>query len=157
MEHIFLVFMVDVEEKNILDWEKEMNIMKIEYGWKYKSIEDYKDFLKDVHKCIDYKITKEVVGYFTDEKLARQMLLDNVFDVNDGGSYPYAAIMKLPMNTFYPDSYSVENKPQVFKFVKSIETGERGYICVTKENGELKDDFLIANEDYIRAIIEYFE
>ena len=158
MEHIFLVFMVDIEEKTVLDFEKEMNIMKIEYGWNYKSIEEFKDFLKDIQKSIDYKITKEVVGYFTDENLANQMLLDNVFDVNDGGSYPYAAIIKLPTNTFYPECFSIASNPKIYKFVKNIETNEMGYVCVTKENGELRDDLLfIADELYINAIIEYFQ
>lgn len=157
MTNIYLVNMIDIKRKTKADWEKEFKIFNINYKSTYKCLNNYKEFIKGTYKCSDYIITEEIVGYFTNKKTAQHMLSKNIYDVNDGGIYPYAIIIELPANVFYPESFSMAKRVHIYKFVKNSTLNTMIYKCLVDENGGFKKDNLLNDEEFIKVLFEYYK
>lgn len=126
IEKIYLVQVLNIKKKTEKDFEKDFKIFKEKYDWyKGKTVEEFKEYIKndDVYRMFrlsDYNITEaEDVGFFTNEEIAKECVINNYADINECGSYSYAVIIPIKANTLYPECHAIgikEYSTMIFEF-----------------------------------------
>lgn len=99
--YLYVVSTVSLKERTKEDLKKDFEITKLEYpSWQNKTFEQYYEFEKGWNRD-KYIMNEEDNSYFLDFQKARNSVINNFADINDGGIYNYAVIKKVPMNMAY--------------------------------------------------------
>lgn len=98
---LYIVSTVSLKERTKENFKKDFEIAKLEYpSWQNKTFEQYYEFEKSWNRE-KYIMNEEDNSYFLDFQKARNSVINNFADINDGGTYNYAIIKKVPMNMAY--------------------------------------------------------
>ena len=116
MNYIYIVRTIDLKQKTEQDLRNEFEICRINHPlWKTKTYKDYIKFLKGWKKD-KYSISYEDNAYCESWEIAYEKITTNACDMNDGGVFNYASIIKTPINCCYPTSCIIDNNISLFKF-----------------------------------------
>jgi hypothetical protein len=116
MEHIYMVRTISLNEKSEDDLQREFEIFKLKYPiWINKTYEEFLHFQQS-WKEDKYSISYEDNAYCENYEIAHKKVINNACDINDGGSYNYIAIIKVPMNGCYAMTYTQRSDINLFKF-----------------------------------------
>ena len=116
MDYIYIVRTIDLKVKTEQDLKNGYEVFKINYpNWRTKTYEDYIDFMKD-WKRDKYEQGYEENAYCETYEQAYMKVINNICDMNDGGLYDYASIIKTPVDYCYPESYLEDEDTTLFKF-----------------------------------------
>lgn len=159
MKNIYIVTVANIHKKTDEEWKQEFEIEKIKYSrWEFYTLKDWKEYLeknKEIFKCYNYKIEDEIVGYFTNMKNAHKALYENMFDVAECGTYPYAIIQALPTNTFYPE-VTERPSPLIYRYGYEAKK-EDSYDLCTNEDGSIKENLKGLIKENIKVLMEYYK
>ena len=116
MDYIYIVKTISLHEKTEDDLQKEFKTFKINHPiWLLKSYNDFLDFQTSWNDN-KYSIDYDDNCYCDSYKLAYIKLLNNVCDINDGGSYNYGCVVKTPLDVTYASSYIENDDITLYKF-----------------------------------------
>lgn len=114
-ESIYVCYVVSVMKETEESLRKRYEVYKLQYDKPYVTFERFMELQRSwrTDKCI---ISSFEVGYFDDKEDAVKAISSNMADINECGAYPFAAIVEMPKNCFYPNTYASRNEVMVFKF-----------------------------------------
>ena len=116
MTEIYIVKTISLQKKTDEDLQNEFKIFKINHPiWLLKSYNDFLKFQTSWNNDI-YSIDYEDNCYCNTYAQASDKLLNNVCDINDGGAYNYACVIKILLDVTYASSYVEESDIMLFKF-----------------------------------------
>jgi len=116
MKYIYIVRTIDLKVKTEQDLRNGYEIFKINYpSWRTRTYEEYIDFMKNWDDD-KYEISFEDNCYCGSYGTAFEKITNNECDINDGGVYDYASIVKIPLNRCYAESYVRKEDITLFKF-----------------------------------------
>lgn len=122
MDYIYIVRTINLTQKTESDLHKEYEIAKIKYPKTYKNYKQYlEDFLISWNND-KYSMLYEDNSCFNDYELAESNVINNIYDINDGGVYNYVAIIKIPVNGLYSICEISEEDIILFKFNQDTDT-----------------------------------
>lgn len=110
---IYILKTISLKKKTEEDLIKEWKIRNIKYSNKEVSYEDYLEYLESWNEK-EYDFSEEDNCYFTDLATAKEYAVSNMADMNDGGVYDYALIVKTDLNRAY--AMTNYEEPYFFKF-----------------------------------------
>lgn len=120
MDYIYIIRTIELINKTQEVINKEFEIYKIEHPkGKIKNYDEFLEFQKswDQDKFI---LHCEDNSYFTDLEIAKDKVINNICDINDGGVYNYSVVLKVPTNCIYAITYIKEDDVSLFKFDKEL-------------------------------------
>ena len=124
MDKIYCVKAISLSEYSEEKLRERYKITKIEHPvWQEKTFEDYLNFLKG-WKDDKYLTDSFISSYHTKRNDAIKCVTENIGDINEAGSYNYAAILPVPLNTVYPESNVSYDDVKFFKFNRESEKYE---------------------------------
>lgn len=142
MDHIYIIRTINLKSKTESDLKKEYEIAKINYpNWRNNTYFDYVNFLKSWNND-KYEMTYEDNGYYDNSGIAMKKILSNTFDINDGGVYNYAMLIKTPLNHLYAMTEIKEDNIVLYKF--DYNTDE--YYLIEYEYDEEEETKFIINK-----------
>lgn len=110
MEKAYIVFVIDIYEKTQQDHYNE---------WldsdKYSSAIDFWEQQKRWGEYT-YQGVFEEMGFFTDCSEATQAVVNNMADINECGSWNYAAIVPINLNCMYPWGETDRSEISLFQY-----------------------------------------
>ena len=121
---IYIVYAVDAGERSEQQKQKEYEIMKIRIDkpkLSYHQYENFKRAVKDYHYFADL----EPMAYCQTMDAAKHIVENNICDFNECGAYPYAAIVAVPMEYVYPESYVLESDVLTYKYNMELDQYEQ--------------------------------
>lgn len=135
-KYLYIITTISLKNKTELDRKKDFELQKYKYPrWKTKTYIDYCELLKSLKKY-DYEINQEDNSYYLDLDKAREIILKNIADINDGGVYNYVAIKKVCLNKVYAnvvpeDAYLFKfcNNTRLYKEISLNEDNEAKFIA----------------------------
>lgn len=136
--YIYVVSTVDLKEKTEAMLKSEYEQTKAKYDtWKNKSYEEFYEFQKGWgwHR---YKLRQEDNSYFMELDKAKEAVINNFADINDGGTYNYALIKKVPVGK----AYGMLSVKELYIFKYDRESDK--YIEVGLEDNE-ETKYIISN------------
>lgn len=120
MDNIYIIRTIELLNKTEEDIKKEFEIYKIEHPkGKIKNYDEFFEFQKSWGQD-KYVMNCEDNSYCTNFETAKNKVINNICDINDGGVYNYCAILKVPVNCIYATTYIKENDIILFKFDREI-------------------------------------
>lgn len=138
MDNLFILKAISLKEKTEEDLKRDFDIVKIKYNvWKYKTLKEYIEFEKGWNRD-KFNINTENILYSLDKMRAKELLIKNVADFNDGGAYNYAILLSIPQDTAYAELTDI-NEYELFKYNQKTST----YELITDLNDE-KAQYIIS-------------
>ena len=123
MNTIFIVKTINLRsltEKNLKD---DFEVLKIKNKlWRNRTFEEYVEFEADWDRD-KYKATSEDNAYFNNLDEAKEFVINNTCDLNDGGVFNYIIIQEVPINSSY--AYTRIESNYLFKFNRSTNKYEQ--------------------------------
>lgn len=117
-KYLYIVTTISLKKKTELDRKKDFELKKYKYPrWRAKTYEDYCELLQSLKKY-DYEINQEDNSYYLDLNKAREIVLKNIGDINDGGVYNYVVIKKICLNKVYANV--APEDAYLFRFCKNM-------------------------------------
>lgn len=124
-KYIYYVMAIDVDEitKEMLYTQYLIHLFK--YHDKKMSFEKFLKFKKDWHED-KYNISSFISSYHLDKDEAIEYAEKNVGDINESGSYEYAAVVSAPIGcSYYNTCQDKENDFIFFKYNHESKSYER--------------------------------
>lgn len=100
---IYIVYAISAGQKTEEQRRKEFAMHSVR-NRKFRYFQDFCEFLKKWDDY-DYYGAADVMGYFLFKDDARKAVESNMADINEAGTYPYAAILALDTGCMYPEAY----------------------------------------------------
>ena len=114
MENIYYVEALAVEEKTETDLIKEYEIYKIKYEREI-TYEKFLETKKNWHED-KYYIEGFTSSYHETLEEAKEYVIENIGDINEAGSYEYAAVVEAPLSVSYYNSYQTKKSFILYKY-----------------------------------------
>ena len=135
---LYIVTTVSLKSRTEDDIKKEYEIYKIKYPvWKVKSYENFCDYLNSWN-LYNYTISQEDNSYYFNLNEAKEMVINNIGDINDGGIYNYVLIKKVPARRVYANTnieeyylFKFNKNTRVYKEISINDSDEAKYIAET--------------------------
>lgn len=105
-QYVYVLYGVSARRLSEEDIQKNYEIFKVQSPHPEKVTMDYYiNVMKELyHEPIDIAISREEIAFFIDEAEALNCAKKNICDYNDGGSYNYGMVERLPLGCAYPNS-----------------------------------------------------
>ena len=128
-KYIYYVTAIDVDEitEEMLQKEYKIHLLKYDRQIDY---EKFLKFKKDWHED-KYNISSFISSYHLEKEEAIEYAKKNIGDINESGSYPYAAVVSAPIGYSYYNT--CQNKEENFIFYKYNHSTKK-YEEIDKEN-----------------------
>ena len=116
MSAIYITYAIKADKKT----EGELMCEYRVYRARYPDGADitYADFIRyeeDIGEDT-YSIGMDDIGYYTDETEAEAAILNNCGDINEEGTYPYAALLKVKAGYPYARSCATERDVKIYRW-----------------------------------------
>lgn len=138
MERIYIAFAIDAGKRTPEEKIRKYEVTKLRYNNPTLTYEEYAKFQMGF-KDFDYFAIADPMGYYTTKKLAEEAVQNNTCDINEAGCYPYAAVLPLPTDCMYANSYAEDNDVLIYKY--NFESGMYGPLPI-RGNEDLIDRIL---------------
>ena len=111
---VYIVSTVSIKEKTEEKLKEEFEIHKIKYPkWQNSTFEDFCEFKKGWNQY-KYTMHMEDSAYFLNFDEAKDFVVDNTSDINDGGVFNYAVIKAVATKKAYANL--LVDKLSIFKY-----------------------------------------
>lgn len=123
MDTIFIVKTIKLIKLTEEDLKTDFEMLKVRSkNWRNCTFEEYIEFETDWDRG-EYKTTSEDNAYFNNLDKAKQFVINNTCDLNDGGLFNYIIIQEVPLNCSY--TYTKIKNDYLFKFNRDIDKYEQ--------------------------------
>lgn len=114
MQNNFVYILYAVNAHRNTDRDRHEKYLHSDYRG---SFEQYCQFLKNLGEY-SFRAYWYTAGYFQTYESACEAAAGNAGDICEAGSYPYAAVVEIPMDCVYPESYLTRDSVTLFQYVR---------------------------------------
>ena len=104
LKEIYIIYSVDIRAVSKDDLKLKFDYYKKNYNKPDISFDRFIELMISWNKY-PYEFTITPEGYYEYLMDAKCKVENNVYDINEGGCFPYAVIASLPLNCLFPNTF----------------------------------------------------